>query len=278
MRSQISHSPPAATIPPIGQATDQPPSSSVSSHFRPSISAPPEIEHGNIRIQLWDLPLRIFHWSLVVAVLTAFVTANIGGNWMELHGKAGIAILGLLGFRFTWGVIGSTHARFLNFAPTPSKLRTYLKGQWQGAGHNPLGAISVFALLILLTVQSVSGLFSNDDISFNGPLFSLISAELSTRLTGLHHQISNFLLIVLGLHIAAIAFYVLYKKNNLVKPMVTGWKEGRPEQSANKTSRIALIVALLIAFTFMYLGSGAGLKNETPAPAATKAKDSAPAW
>ena len=230
------------------------------------------------RIRLWDLPTRIFHWGLVAAVSTAFVTAKIGGEWMELHGKAGLAIVGLLVFRVTWGIIGSTHARFLNFAPSPAKLRAYLKGQWTGSGHNPLGALSVFALLGILLLQAVSGLFSDDEISFNGPFSALIDSSLSHRLTGLHHQISNFLLSLLVLHIIAIVFYLWFKKNNLVKPMVTGWKEGRAEESANKASLSAFIAAALIAVASVYVASGAALPKPAEPVVATPVKESQTSW
>ncbi len=232
----------------------------------------------SIRIRLWDLPLRIFHWALVLAVLTAFITARLGGEWMGLHGKAGLAIIGLLAFRITWGVIGSTHARFKTFAPSPAAIRAYLKGRWQGIGHTPLGALAVFALLGLLAAQAGTGLFSNDDIAFNGPLSGLIDKELSDRLTGLHHQLSNILLLLMGLHIAAIVFYVWLKKNNLVKPMLTGWKEIKSSDTANHTgknsvarkgSAIALVAALLIAVIAVYGASGAILRA-SPAVSASR--------
>ncbi len=232
------------------------------------------------RIHLWDLPLRIFHWSLVAAVTTAIITAKIGGDWMELHGKAGLAIIGLLAFRLTWGVVGSTHARFLNFAPTPSRIRDYLKGKWQGVGHNPLGALSVFALLGLLAAQALTGLFSNDDIAFNGPLFVLVDKDLSDRLTSLHHQLSNLLLILIGLHVVAVFFYLLVKKNNLVKPMVTGWKEVKsaepPARPATHGSFAGLLSSVVIAVLAVVGANSAGLADHAPA-AATVVKTT-PAW
>ena len=212
-----------------------------------------------IRIRLWDLPTRVFHWSLVVAVLTAFVSGQVGGSWMAVHEKSGIAIIGLVVFRLVWGVVGSTHARFLSFAPSPKRIKAYLKGEWQGVGHNPLGALSVFALLGLLAVQAGIGLFSNDDIDFTGPLFSLVDSALSNRLTGLHVLIANVLLGLLALHLVAIVFYVRFKKDNLVKPMVTGWKEVPVGESATQGGLLALAVALLGALVAVYGASGASL-------------------
>lgn len=223
------------------------------------------------RIRLWDLPTRIFHWSLVLAVSVAVITGELGGTWMDVHGKAGLTIVGLVTFRIVWGFVGSTHARFLNFVPTPSKIMAYLKGRWQGVGHNPLGAFSVLALLGLLAVQATTGLFTNDDIAFTGPLNVLIDETLSARLTGLHRQLANVLLALLALHIVAIFFYVRFKKDNLVKPMVTGWKDVPKGQSASKAGPGAFTVALLIALAAVYAGSGEPFKKPVPPPVAPTA-------
>ena len=120
-----------------------------------------------MRITVWDLPLRLFHWLLVGAVTGALVTVKLGGNAMLWHGRFGLAVLVLLGFRLAWGVLGSTHARFHTFFPTPGRLLAYLRGSWQGLGHNPLGALSVFALIGLFGFQALSGLVASDDIAFS---------------------------------------------------------------------------------------------------------------
>jgi cytochrome b len=260
----------AASAPAPAQAT-------APAHGAPKLVQPP----ATIRIRLWDLPLRVFHWSLALLVLAAFVTAKVGGPWMEWHGRAGIAIVGLLAFRLVWGLIGSTHARFLSFAPTPGRLLAYVRGRWQGVGHNPLGALSVFAVLGLLAVQTGIGLFANDDIDFNGPLSDLIEKERSDSLTGLHHQLSNVVLVLVGLHIAAVLFYVLFKKNNLIKPMLTGWKEVNAVQAVRHAQGgiAALSVALAAAFGAMVVASGKPFQETAlPAPSAPVAADtSAPA-
>jgi cytochrome b len=233
------------------------------------------------RIRLWDLPVRIFHWSLVIAVLVAFVTAKLGGDWMDWHGCAGLAIVGLVTFRLVWGIVGSTHARFLSFAPTPARLRAYLTGRWHGIGHNPLGALSVFGLLGLLAVQAGTGLFSNDDIAFDGPLSDLVEKARSDSLTGLHHQLSDVLLVLLGLHVLAIAFYLVVKKHNLIKPMVTGWKHAQGRvASVPKTrggSPLGLAIALLVAAAVTYAASGKLLHQPPPpAPAPATAPATSP--
>jgi cytochrome b len=208
------------------------------------------------RVLIWDLPTRIFHWSLVAAVAVAIVSGEIGGDWMEVHGKAGLAIVGLVTFRLVWGVAGSTHARFRNFAPTPSSLRAYLRGRWKGHGHNPLGALSVFALLALLAAQAGTGLLGTDEISFSGPLAALVEEGTSLRLTGLHKQLTWVLFALLAVHVLAIAVYLAFKKDNLVKPMLTGWKEVRAGAPAAKGSWTALALAIAAAAAAVYFAGG----------------------
>jgi cytochrome b len=246
------------------------------------------------RIAVWDLPTRVFHWSLVLAVTVAIVTGLIGGDWMRVHGNAGIAIVGLLGFRLVWGIAGAAHARFAGFAPTPARLRAYLGGRWQGHGHNPLGALSVFALLSLLAVQTGTGLVGNDEIAFQGPLAQLVDETRSLQLTGLHQQLAYVLMGFIGLHVLAIVAYLIVRKTDLVRPMVTGWKPAgdaaakAPVATATQAQAVpvqgaiaaagtaagahagaagrwrwsALVAALAVGGVAMALASGAGLAPE----------------
>lgn len=225
------------------------------------------------KILLWDLPTRLFHWLLVLAVIGLVVSGQIGGNLIEWHGKIGLAVAGLIAFRLVWGVLGSTYARFGQFFPTPGKIAAYLKGQWQGHGHNPLGALSVFGLLAVLTAQLLTGLVANDDIAFVGPLYELVSRDLSNLATGWHKIGANVLITLIVLHVAAILFYTHVKKDNLVKPMLRGWKEVDTGESARGGGMVALIIALLIALAAVYAASGLWLP-EPPPPAAVET----PAW
>lgn len=178
-----------------------------------------------VTIHIWDLPHRLFHWLLAVSVAASYITAKIGGALIDWHGRLGIFILGLLIFRIIWGFIGSTHSRFSTFFPTFSRLAAYLKGRWQGIGHNPLGALSVIALLGTVAMQVGTGLFANDDIAFEGPLFDFVDKSFSNKLTSWHSTTFYVLLGFVVLHIVAIIFYRWVKKTNLVTPMLTGKKE-----------------------------------------------------
>ncbi len=226
------------------------------------------------KARVWDLPTRLFHWSLVALVIAAFVSAKIGGNAMVWHGRLGLTILGLLVFRIIWGFIGSTYARFTQFLRGPAAIRAYLRGEWLGLGHNPLGALSVLALLGVLMLQAGTGLFANDDIAFEGYLVPLIGGEISAQLTGIHHLLEKLLMLLVAAHVGAIVFYVRVKKHNLVQPMLTGWAAGKPDQSATGGGVLAFVIAVLIAITVVWTASGAFLPPPPPAPPAA----TTPAW
>ena len=228
------------------------------------------------RIRLWDLPTRIFHWTLLAMVLAAFVSAQIGGNAMNWHGRFGIVVIGLLAFRLVWGFLGSTYARFTSFVRGPQTILRYLKGQWHGVGHNPMGALSVLGLLTILLVQGVTGLLSNDDIAFRGPYADAVSNNLSTLITGLHKTNFLLLLFLIVTHLGAIVFYARVKKENLVKPMVLGYKDVEDEKTPDASGGgwAALVVALLFAFAAMWIASGALAPKAPPPPPAA----ATPAW
>jgi cytochrome b len=223
-----------------------------------------------MKIQVWDLPLRLCHWLLAASVATAFVTAQIGGNAMVWHGRAGLAVVGLLAFRIVWGFVGSTNARFASFVKGPGAIRAYLRGEWRGVGHNPLGALSVLALLCLLAAQAASGLFANDDISYQGYLYALVSPDLSGTITEVHEFFEGLMIALVVLHVGAIAFYVKVKKDNLTIPMITGWKHvAEPVEAPRSGSVVGFLVAVIIAAAAAYAASGA-LLPPPPPPAAVE--------
>lgn len=222
-------------------------------------------------VRVWDLPTRVCHWLLAVSVAGAFVTQAIGGEAMVWHGRCGLAVLGLVVFRLVWGFAGSTYARFATFVRGPAAVRAYLRGEWRGLGHNPLGAFSVLALLAVLGWLAATGLFANDDISFTGPLYVLADKELSDLLTGLHTGAEPVLITLVALHVAAIVFYVRMKKDNLVIPMITGRKDAAGE-SAKGGGLVAFLAAAAIAAGAVWAASGQLLPPPPPPSVET------PAW
>lgn len=226
------------------------------------------------KVLVWDLPTRIFHWLLVAAVAGAYFTGENGGNWLVWHERLGILIVGLIAFRLTWGFAGSTYARFATFVRGPAAIKAYLTGEWRGLGHNPLGALSVLGLLALVALQFSTGLFAqNDDTGIAGPFYAMVSDNLGSLATSLHHKIFDVLAVLIGLHVAAIVYYTHVKKDNLLKPMVTGHKEVSKGESARGGGPIALVIALVIGLAASYTASGAWVEKPPAPPAA-----STPAW
>ncbi|MDO6462105.1 cytochrome b/b6 domain-containing protein [Granulosicoccaceae sp. 1_MG-2023] len=179
------------------------------------------------KIKLWDAPVRLFHWSLVGAFAWLWYSGETGSA-MDWHMRIGELVLALVIFRIIWGFVGSSNARFADFI-RPGGVVAYLKSLFSRdaalhAGHNPLGGLVVLLMLLLLLVQAVTGLFTTDEIFTEGPLYGLVSSDLAGQLSGLHHQNFEILLVVVALHVAAIAFYLVYKRTNLVRPMITGSK------------------------------------------------------
>ena len=191
-----------------------------------AVDLAPAHARGARRFLLWDLPLRVFHWSLVGAVTTAVVTGELGGAWMPWHGRAGLAIVGLLVFRHRLGRrrLGDVALRAASRRRRRALL-AYLRGRWRGVGHNPLGALSVFALLALLSAQVATGLFGNDDIAFAGPLNHLVGRRAGSRATGWHRLLADGLFVLLALHLLAVAFHVIVKRHRLIRPMITGLQD-----------------------------------------------------
>jgi cytochrome b len=177
-------------------------------------------------IRVWDLPVRLFHWALVALFGIMWYTGKTGGTLLELHVKAGLAIAILLLFRIIWGFIGSETARFSHFLKGPGAVKNYLAGRYHSpaVGHNPLGGWMVVFMLLALCFQVVSGLFSSDVDSFlvNGPLAHIISSDQSETVTGWHTLSFTRLLVLAGVHLSAIIGYRVFKKQNLVRAMITG--------------------------------------------------------
>jgi cytochrome b len=176
------------------------------------------------RIRIWDLPTRLVHWSLVALVAFSWWTAENGR--MDWHRYSGYAVLGVLVFRIYWGIVGSDTARFAHFIKGPRAIAQYFRDKsLVVAGHNPFGALSVIALLVLLLTQVGLGLFAVDvDGLESGPLSHLVTFDEGREYAKSHEAVFNVLLAFIVLHIVAILFYLIVKRDNLIGPMITGAK------------------------------------------------------
>jgi cytochrome b len=212
------------------------------------------------RIRVWDLPVRLFHWTLVILLATSYLTGSAGGDWMKLHFWSGYAILTLLLFRIAWGFVGSTTARFSDFVRGPSAALRHLAelagaDRPREAGHNPLGGAMVVVLIFGVLAQAVAGLFSADtDMgTVNGPLTRLVSDKFIDKATAFHEFWINVLLVLVALHVVAALVYLVWKRQNLIGAMVHGHKpvdDVVPPGSAAPTLHFAsgrLAISLLIA-------------------------------
>lgn len=202
--------------------------------------------------RVWDLPTRLFHWLLAVALLGLVVTGQVGGSWMEWHFRLGYSVLTLLLFRLVWGFIGGHWSRFANFFYHPQTIWLYLRGQStpeQGVGHNPMGFLSVLGLLGFSLLQVATGMFSDDEIATSGPLSKFASGEWVSRASDYHTEIGKFVLLALVvLHIAAIVFYRFKKKQDLLTPMIQGDKQtvvGAPSARDDLGTRMLALLVLL---------------------------------
>ena len=209
----------------------------------------PETQHNNGATPVWDIPVRFFHWTLVLLIAFSWLSGEMG--WMEWHLYSGYAVLALVLFRVIWGFVGSTHARFSSFIYGPGAVIAYIRTlpsrtAAKFAGYNPLGGISVVLILLCVLVQAGTGLFSNDDILTEGPLYKHVTKELSDWLTTIHKYNFNLLLALIGVHMSAVLFYLFYKSENLIKPMFTGCKH-LPAGTAPATMRSALLAVILLA-------------------------------
>jgi cytochrome b len=181
---------------------------------------------SEVSVRVWDIPTRLFHWLIVALFGFSWWTAE--NDRLDWHMLSGYAILALVLFRLYWGFAGSGTARFANFVKGPKAFLAYSARLFErpgmtDLGHNPMGGWSVAALIALLLVQTVLGLFAIDvDGLSSGPLNRLVSFDTGRWMAGRHHMVFNLMLILIGLHVAAVAFYVLYKRENLLTAMVTG--------------------------------------------------------
>ena len=210
---------------------------------------------SKVRVRVWDGPTRIAHWSMVLLFGLSWWTGKTGR--LEWHRWSGYVLLGVLVFRVCWGFFGSSTARFARFVRGPRDIVAYLKDRWALApGHNPLDALSVLVLLALLITQMALGLFAVDvDGIESGPLSSHVSFETGRLCARWHHSIFTALQLFIGLHIAAVLYYVFVKKQDLVGAMFGGRRgyESQPVEEVAFASWQRLVIAVAIAGALAWL-------------------------
>ena len=212
-----------------------------------------ELPPSRTRVRVWDLPTRLVHWLLVAGVAMSWWTGETGR--LEWHRWSGYGLLGLVIFRVYWGFFGSSTARFSGFLRGPRTIASYLRGAWSlEAGHNPLGALSVLALLGLLLLQIVLGLFAVDvDGIESGPLSALVSFETGRAAAEWHETVFDALLWLVALHVLAIAYYLVVRRENLAAAMLHGTRsypaQVRPVRHASALRfAIGVIIAALLTW------------------------------
>ena len=210
-----------------------------------------------MRITVWDAPVRLFHWVLAVLVVFSFVSGKVGGAWLPWHMRSGETILALLVFRVLWGFAGSETARFAGFLRGPRAALHYARETWASrhpriVGHNPLGAWMVVAMLAILALQAFSGLFVDDEIATQGPLYAKASNAWIERMSAIHHVNQYVVLGAVVLHLVAIFVYWKVLRTNLVTPMLRGWAETDAMPAA-----VPRMGSSLLALAFLAVGAAA---------------------
>ena len=209
---------------------------------------------------VWDLPVRIFHWCFVCVLVGLWYTSDHDNELIEIHMKLGYTALGLILFRLIWGVFGTKHAKFVNFFPSLTQLKAYIHGLRIGKvknyiGHNPLGSLMVIFILFAVLLQATSGLFISDDIFSAGPYNGVLGSELEKILKTIHSN--GFIIIgtLSTIHVLAVLYYLIVKKQNLIKPMFNGKKTIDKEHIKESIKHSKLVIAFIIAvvvISFVY--------------------------
>jgi cytochrome b len=220
------------------------------------------MQAGETPVRVWDAPVRLFHWLLVLLFAFMIFSGKLKGDWMEWHMRSGYAILALVLFRILWGLAGSSTARFSSFLAGPSTAIAFAKKLLArvpapSASHNPLGGWMVLALLLALLFQVGTGLFANDDVLIEGPLASLVSKATSDQLTSWHYWNVNLLLLLVAVHVVAVGYHAVVMKENLIGAMFTGVKHLPADAAGSVAARFAspwrALILLAVAALAVYL-------------------------
>jgi cytochrome b len=209
------------------------------------------------RVRVWDLPTRLFHWALAGLVIASWLSGQFGGQpWLPWHFRSGYAILALLLFRLLWGFAGDRYARFSSFAPSWRAALEYARSPRPTAGHNPLGSLSVYALLLVAGVQVMTGLFATDGDFTEGPWAQFVSESVVKLASGIHRYNRWVLLALIVLHLTAIAWHTVRRRDALMRGMVSGDRKGIDAEPAvdDTGMRMRALVLLALSVTLVAYG------------------------
>lgn len=234
------------------------------------------------RIKVWDLPTRLFHWSLVALVAIALVTGFVTPEWwMGVHSAAGYGVVVLILFRLVWGFFGTEHSRFSSFPRAPRQVRAYLDGLLMlrpphFIGHNPAGVFMIFALGALLAALTATGLLVLGGEEKQGPLAGVLSYALGNAGKSWHGTLAWVLIGLIGGHVLGVIGESLLTRENLPAAMITGWKRARAGEhaAAQEAARpvaaglATAAIAGLLAGVVLYLGAlpPTGYRALAPSP------------
>jgi cytochrome b len=221
-------------------------------------------EPGSVIV--WDLPTRLFHWTLVVLILLQFLSGEFGLVPMSWHYWLGYATLALVVFRVLWGLIGSHTSRFASFVRGPGAVLHYARETAAGrhvhvVGHNPVGGWSVLLMLLSILVQSISGLFSSDDLTEAGPLVDRVSEATVAWMTRVHHLNRWLLVLLIVLHVGAVLLHWMIRRDNLVAAMIHGRGRAPSAEDAphiaplHRALLLLVISAIAVAFVVTFGGN-----------------------
>ena len=200
------------------------------------------------KVFVWDLPLRLFHWSLVVSLCGLWFTAEY--SYEQIHIYLGYFVLVLLSFRVLWGFFGTHYSKFSALSFNPLVVFSYLKNMLQGKaeeslGHNPVGGLMAIAVVLVIGAQAATGLFTEGEL-WSGPYYGTLDTDVSKFLNSLHHTLFDYILVLVAIHITAIFYYLLKKKQNLIMPMITGVKFRDTKQASDQDTGSRIVLALVL--------------------------------